>query len=41
MRYHKVPDETIRRMPLYLRELQSLVKKGQSNVCSGEFAEKN
>ncbi len=39
MRYHKVPDETIRRMPLYLRELQSLVKKGKSNVRSGEFAE--
>jgi len=39
MRYHKIPDETIRRLPLYLRKLQLLVKKGRTNIRSGEFAE--
>ena len=39
MRYHKIPDETIRRLPLYLRELQLLMNQGKSNICSSEFAE--
>ena len=39
MRYHKIPDETIKRLPLYLRELQLLVNQGKSNICSGKFAE--
>ena len=38
MRYHRIPDETIRRLPLYLRELQVLMNDGQSTVRSSEFA---
>ncbi|MFH1615637.1 MAG: redox-sensing transcriptional repressor Rex [Planctomycetota bacterium] len=38
MKYHKIPEETIRRLPLYLRELGLLMNQGRSNIRSGEFA---
>ena len=38
MRYHKIPAETIRRLPLYLRELQLVIKEGRNNIRSSEFA---
>jgi len=39
MRYHKVPDETVKRLPLYLRYLQSIARDGRNNVKSSEFAD--
>ena len=39
MRYHKIPDETIRRLPLYVRELQLLLKHGTLKICSSKFAD--
>jgi len=39
MRYRKVPDETIKRLPLYVRHLQLLMKEGRSNIRSNEFAD--
>jgi len=37
MRYHKVPDETIKRLPLYVRHLQLILKDGKSSIRSNEF----
>lgn len=34
MRYHKIPDETIRRLPIYLRALLFLLEEGQHSVSS-------
>jgi redox-sensing transcriptional repressor len=39
MRYHKIPDETIRRLPVYLRGLQYLLDGGQESVSSTNLAE--
>ena len=39
MRYHKVPDETIRRLPLYLRGILFLSNRGEKSVCSKDIAE--
>lgn len=39
MRYHKIPDETIRRLPLYLRGLQYLLDDGRHSVSSTELAD--
>lgn len=40
MRYRKVPDETVRRLPIYLRGLLALSERGQQRVSSqnlGDF----
>jgi redox-sensing transcriptional repressor len=39
MRYHKIPDEAICRLPIYLRGLLSLSKQGQESVSSRNLAE--
>jgi len=39
MRYHKIPDETIRRLPIYLRGLLFLSERGQQSVSSRDLAE--
>ena len=38
MRYHKIPDETIRRLPIYLRGLLFLLEEGQQSVSSRNLA---
>jgi redox-sensing transcriptional repressor len=39
MRYHKIPDETIRRLPVYLRGLLLLSEEGDRNVSSRSLAD--
>ncbi|MHC4365526.1 MAG: redox-sensing transcriptional repressor Rex [Planctomycetota bacterium] len=39
MRYHKIPDETIRRLPIYLRGLLSSSEQGQANISSRGLAD--
>ena len=39
MKYHKIPDETISRLPIYLRELLRLSEKGMRNISSKLLAE--
>ena len=39
MRYHKIPDETIRRLPVYLRGLLFLSKEGQQSISSRDLAD--
>jgi redox-sensing transcriptional repressor len=39
MRYHKIPDESIRRLPIYLRGLLFLLERGQKSVSSRDLAE--
>ncbi|MDO8302535.1 MAG: redox-sensing transcriptional repressor Rex [Sedimentisphaerales bacterium] len=39
MRYSKIPDETIRRLPVYLRGLQYLLDQGRESVSSTCLAE--
>ena len=39
MRYQKVPDETIRRLPLYLRLLLFSAQQGQQRISSKDMAE--
>jgi redox-sensing transcriptional repressor len=39
MRYHKIPDETIRRLPIYLRALLFLLEEGQYSVSSQNLAD--
>ena len=39
MRYHKIPDETVRRLPIYLREVLVLSEKGHEKVSSKRLAE--
>lgn len=39
MKYHKIPDETIRRMPMYLRALSLLERQGQQTISSGQLAQ--
>ncbi len=38
MRYHKVADETIRRLPAYLRGLVFLSEQGQQSISSRDIA---
>src|SRR3972149_5033561 len=39
MRYHKIPDETVRRLPLYLRVLLFLLEQDQQNISSRDMAD--
>ncbi len=39
MRYHKIPDETIHRLPAYLRELVFLSEQGQQSISSRVLAD--
>src|SRR4030043_1283545 len=39
MRYRKVPDETVRRMPFYLRGVRILSEQGQRSICSRSLAD--
>ena len=39
MRYHKIPDETVRRLPIYLRGLMFAVEKGCEHISSKSLAE--
>jgi len=39
MRYHKIPDEAVRRLPIYLRGLLFLSEQGQQNVSSRNLAD--
>lgn len=39
MRYRKIPDETIRRLPIYLRGLLSLSEQDQQSVSSRNLAD--
>jgi redox-sensing transcriptional repressor len=39
MRYHKIPDETIRRLPIYLRGLLFSSEQGQENISSRGLAD--
>jgi redox-sensing transcriptional repressor len=38
MRYHRIPDETIRRLPVYLRGAIHLSRQGTENISSHELA---
>ena len=39
MRYHKVPDETVRRLPIYLRGLLSRTYNLQENISSEQLGD--
>jgi redox-sensing transcriptional repressor len=39
MRYYKIPDETIRRLPIYLRGLLFSSEQGQENISSRDLAD--
>ena len=39
MRYHRIPDETVRRLPIYLRGLLFLSKQDRQNVSSQDLAD--
>jgi redox-sensing transcriptional repressor len=39
MRYHKIPDETVRRLPIYLRGLLISSEQEQQNISSRNLAE--
>ena len=39
MKYHKIPDETIQRMPLYLRAFSLLKASDQETISSTQLAE--
>jgi redox-sensing transcriptional repressor len=39
MRYRKIPDETVRRLPVYLRGLQFLSEVGQQSISSQDLAD--
>lgn len=40
MKYHKIPNETIRRMPMYLRALSLLEKESQDTISSIQLAQR-
>jgi len=40
MKYRKIPDETIRRMPMYLRALSLVGQEGQQTISSRQLAER-
>ncbi len=39
MRYRKIPDETVRRLPIYLRGLLFSSERGQQNISSRNLAD--
>ena len=39
MRYHRIPNETVRRLPIYLRGLLSLREEGRKSISSRNLAE--
>lgn len=39
MRYRKIPDETVRRLPIYLRGLQFSLEQGQKTISSQNLGE--
>ena len=39
MRYRKIPDETVRRLPVYLRVLLACCRQGQKRISSQNLAE--
>lgn len=39
MRYHKIPDETIQRLPIYLRGLIVCSEQGRKSISSKDLAE--
>jgi len=39
MRYHKIPDETVRRLPIYLRGLLFSWEQGQKSISSSDLAD--
>jgi redox-sensing transcriptional repressor len=39
MRYRKIPDETIRRLPIYLRAVLVFISEGRQNASSKDLAE--
>jgi redox-sensing transcriptional repressor len=39
MRYHRIPDETIRRLPIYLRGLLFSAEQGRNDISSRDLAE--
>lgn len=39
MRYRKIPDETVRRLPIYLRGLLFLSEQGQQSISSRDLAD--
>lgn len=39
MRYHKIPDETVRRLPIYLRGLMVSAEQGQRHISSQSLAD--
>jgi redox-sensing transcriptional repressor len=39
MRYRKIPDETVQRLPLYLRGLLHIYERGQKNISSSGLAD--
>jgi len=39
MKYRKIPNETIRRLPIYLRGLLSLLEQGHDSISSGGLAD--
>ena len=39
MRYHKIADETVRRLPIYLRGLLFLSEQGQQSISSRDLAD--
>lgn len=38
MRYHRIPDETIRRLPIYLRGLMFSLEQGRESISSQNLA---
>ncbi|MHC4356418.1 MAG: redox-sensing transcriptional repressor Rex [Planctomycetota bacterium] len=39
MRYHRIPDETIRRLPIYLRGLLFSAEQGKQSISSRDLAD--
>jgi len=39
MRYHKIPDETVRRLPVYLRGLMASASQGHRHISSRTLAD--
>ena len=38
VKYHRIPDETVRRLPIYMRELLLLTEQGCQNISSRKLA---
>lgn len=39
MRYHRIPDETVRRLPIYLRALMVSTDQGREHISSEDLAD--